>query len=156
LSLSTGTADLKINGEDSLANALTVTNAYPGWQDAAYFELTNNSSTPIQLDTTAKLVSATGHWGELKDVVSVAVVEYANSTDATNAKSAGNPGLGATANTGWKTLSDWNSADTSFGNTLANPGTHSYLIWATVPSSADNSVSGKAVSVDYVITGTQH
>jgi hypothetical protein len=158
LSLSTGSADLKINGNlDAISNALSVTNAYPGWIDGVAFSLTNSSTTPIQLDTAARLTAATGSWGELSPVVMVAVVEYASSTDANNAMSAKNPVLAnVTANTGWLSLADWNSSTpTSFGTTLPNSGIHYYVLWSMIPSSADNSIAGKAVSVDYLITGTQ-
>ncbi len=158
LTLSTGSADLQINGQQSISNALNVSNVFPGWTQGVAFELENESSGDISLDTAARLVSATGDWATLGPVVEVAVVEYDTAQHAADAVAANDPGLAGVVNsTGWLTLATWNGGTpTAFGTTIDTTTPHQYALWGRLPTSADNTTSGKSVTVNYVITGTQH
>lgn len=158
VTLTTGNADLKINGQDSLnAPALLAGPAYPGWVDGQQFTLSNTSTSPIGLNVTARLTSATGNWAELNNVVEVAVIEYTDSTQRDAALTANDPGSGTTvANTGWQALAIWNASPIAIGATLSQGENNgNFVIWGRIPSSAGNEIQNKTVAVDFELVGTQ-
>lgn len=159
VTLATGNADLKINGTNDslLAVALSTSNTYPGWQDGQYFTLDNKSTSDIGLAVTAKISGHSGSWDALKDVVQVAVIEYGGSSGAMSDLSDKVPGNAGTilANTGWKSLTDWEAAAVSIGTTIPKDGTHHFVMWARVLATADNGIAGKTVSTNWLLTGTQ-
>lgn len=156
VTINSGNADLKINGDQSFtASSWFTDSVYPGWIGGQKFYLGNSSSSNISLDLTAKLTSASGNWGELKDKINVALVEYGSSSDADAAIAAKNPGLAATANTGWVSFSDWNSSARAIGTKLEKNKTHYFVFWGTIANTVGNDISGKSVNSNWVITGNQ-
>jgi len=107
-------------------------NVYPGFSDTKTIYLYNNSTSNISLDITAQLVSATGDWGLLSPVTSMTI-------------------YGQTY-----TLADWNGANRPLYITLAHGISTPVTVTFSVASTADNTISGKTVSTNWVFTGTQH
>jgi len=158
VTLTTGSADLKINDADSLpAVALSTSNTYPGWIDGQPFKLTNASTSPIALDVTSRITSKTGSWTTLSPVVEVAIVEYSDAGQAAGAVAAKNPAAGTwTASTGWKSLADWYAVTpTVIGTTIDQSTDHYFVMWGRIPTTAGNEISGLTVSTNWVLTGTQ-
>lgn len=152
LALNTGTAGLQISFDDvtyqataDFANTV-LTTLMPGESDEGDFWLKNNSDDEtINLDLTARLVSANGDWGALSSVVSCAVYEDGFTVDD------------ATHSTGYISLADWNSAPQELtGGPLAHDTSRHYWINCKLDDSADNSVAGKSLTdVSFDIVGTQ-
>lgn len=160
VTLATGNADLKINGDNDTLGplALSTSKTYPGWMDGQYFTLDNKSGADIGLAVTARITSASDDWGVLNSIVQVAVIEYAGPGSANNDLADKIPGNAGTilANTGWKTLADWhNVTPTSIGTTIPKGGTHHFVLWGMIPTSAGNAIAGKTVGTNWLLTGTQ-
>lgn len=160
LTVSTGNADLQINVENS--NAYTnykdsidlatygLNNLFPGAKGDELFYLRNISNGAFYLRPSVRLTAAGGDWNALKDIIEINITD----TDDSN------------YSWGWRTLAWWNSEDRTISNTPgiapeSNPtvdpeNSHRYKVEVRIPSSADNTISGKTLSnVTFVITGTQ-
>ena len=160
IAITTGNADLRINGDDNLAG-LVINDIYPNWQDGQLFYLSNKSLSNIGLDVTSKLTVKSGStgWNALKDKMYVRVIEYAEVGSAGNDltdKVAGNAGT-ITHDTGWYKLSDWDvNTYTLSGSAIAQSGDRYYVVWGWVDNTAGNEIAGKNVTLTYQIYGTQH
>lgn len=134
-------ASLDLN-EAYIANAL-----YPGQSDWGHVKLINESDPGVDMNLQARLTSAGGDWGVLKDVLEMRVREYTGDgvTDTFG------------GSTPWMNLSDWNSADRNLpGNPLLANDEQEYWIEVRLPASADDSVKGKTITdIAFEITGTQ-
>lgn len=155
VSISSGNAALKINGNHDVTANWFTEKVYPGWIGGQRLSLGNVSTSNINLDLVAKLQDVSGDWDSLKDKTLVAIVEYASSTDADAALIAKNPGLNAVANTGWVSFSAWYRNNKSIGTNLKNNTTHEFVFWASIDTSAGTEITGKSVNSNWVITGTQ-
>ena len=160
IAISTGNADLRINGANNLSNALDVDNVYPGWMDGEKFYLTNNSSSNIGLEVTAKIREKSQDWNILKDEIKVRVLEYVNESHANNDLNDGKPGENIstppTKDTGWKTLEEWKASEKEItGSPISQNDTRYYVVWGYVNSSAGNNIAQKNVRVNYDLVGTQ-
>lgn len=160
VALSMGTAGLKIRAEGAptdpwldnlpLNNTVFANRLIPGRSEWGRFEVMNDSTDsdtdPIDMNLTAQLVSYNGNWGVLSDVVECAVYDEAN---------AGTPTDGAT--TGWKKLSEWNSAPVALPSApLVSGDSVMYTIRCRLPETAENEVAGKGLTdMQFDIVGTQ-
>jgi hypothetical protein len=146
----TGYAGLKVTDSQSTvlvsdsaysaAMTAKLGNLYPGFQDYTNVDFLNNSSSNIGLNLSMQLTSAGGNWGELSNMLYIAVTPQ------------------GTAPTGsdWHTLAAWNAAPINFGTTLAHNATSSYRISFAVDSTADSSIANMQLTgVTFVLTGTQ-
>ncbi len=151
LTISSGNADLVIyDGGTTLPiqdfiNGLNGTqklkNIYPGWHDYTVMDFVNNSASSIEMNLKGQITSYSNDWDDLKSVIQIAVSDsgtYNNPPD-----------------TGWYTLNQWNSTARSIGTTLGVGETKPYKFFMKVPSTADNSISGKTVNLNFEFTGTQ-
>ncbi len=156
LTVSTGNADLQINVMNenvdgnylnnidvSSLSGFSIPSLYPGLNANETFWLRNISNGSFHLRPSVQLTSAGGNWNALKEIVEI------NITD-----------LSDNYSWGWRTLAWWNSETKTISQTPGlNTGTanaHQYKIEVRVPTSADNTISGKTLSnVTFVITGTQ-
>ena len=109
-----------------------VTNVFPGYTSGTqYVWVENTSTSPIKLALSAQLVSATGDWGVLNSVADMSINGVSGP------------------------LINWNSANVPLNVTL-NPSQQMYLpVIFSIDPSADNSIAGKSLITNWVITGTQ-
>lgn len=157
VNITTGNADIRINDLNSLPSvALFAGNLYPGWIGGQPFKLSNASTSPIGLNTDAKMTSYSGNWGVLNSQIEVALIQYVNEGEANWAASVNDPAGGTiVANTGWQSLSNWNSTGYSFGSTIPQGEDRYYVMWGRVSATADNAIAGKTLNTNWVINGTQ-
>lgn len=164
LTVTTGNADLKVNGDDSSTNGLgfSMQDIYPGWMDGKRFYLTNKSQSDISLDLSTILSTYTNNttsdYHYLKDQVSIAILEYSSGAEANTDLTDGIPGNTTnTHNTGWKTLAEWKDSSKKISSSpLAKDAYRYYIIWAKVDSGAGNEIAEKNLTTNFVITGEQH
>lgn len=153
VTMATGNADLKISGDTETTGYddnfvfpagfnTNISAIFPGFEDYANLWLKNDSDSHIKLDVTARLTSAGGDWGTLKDVLQIKVI--ADSKDG--------------ASTGWKTLAEWNADGGVYfpGDDIDQGAFRKYYVYFRVPSTATNTIADKALSnVTFVLTATQ-
>jgi hypothetical protein len=158
--LGTATPNLKISFDDVDANystTLAINGAkfaplLPGELDWGEFWLRNESNgTTDKLDFAlkAKISAYSGNWDILKDVIQARVCLYDEAGVGEDRCDEGNA-------TSWMTLATWYSADRTLpgGNLLQGNDRH-YTIQFQIPSSYDNAIMTKSVTMNMIITGTQ-
>lgn len=138
VAISAGNADLEfspddINWSQNYTYAVwEAQNVYPGYSNCSTFYVKNVSTSPITLDLTAQLTSATGNWGVFSDLLDIWFTSSEHATPAV-----------------------WNSAPQSLGVNLAQEESTSMELCMTVPTSADNAIAGQTLSTNWEIVGTQ-
>lgn len=146
VSFATGNADLRIWDNTTYASTwdsgINLTDMYPGYEaPPVNMWLKNNSSAPIALNLSMALTDGGANWGNtLKDNVEAYV---ANATD--------------TANTGWKTLSDWNTNPASLPDGALGQGNERmYKVYFRLSPLADNDEADSTLpGVEFTLTGVQ-
>lgn len=158
LSLAAGNADLQIEHSNGGNYNVGLTGLFPGegWSNGikvAQPTFSNVSLSPIDLDLTMRLTTASGDWDVLKHAVEVYVKRLDN---------AGTP-------TGWITLNQLNSGEVALPGPLTKGDTE-YEVYIRVPYQyqdhysangydyiVGNEIAGKSITnVTIVVTGTQH
>ena len=142
VAITAGNANLEFSpdhviwSQDYAYQAWAAQNVYPGFHDCAPFWVRNDSSSPISLDLSAQLVSATGNWDVFADLLQIYVGITGSVTPA-------------------YTPTQWDEGG-PLGITLAQNSEQSMQVCMTVPTSADNAIANQWISTNWVITGTQH
>ncbi len=117
---------------------MVVQNAFPGYTSpATHIFFKNTSTSAINLKLSGQLTSATGDWNILKDVSTVSATNDRNSNNASF------------------TLDQWNASARDMGITLAPSQEVGVSIVLSISPSADNTIAGKTLNTQWVITGTQ-
>lgn len=146
VAISTGNAYLEFsdNESDGWTQSYTLpgelaNDIYPGYVDYATFYVRNTSDSPISLDLSARLMSATGDWGPLSGVLQVWVGDGTGSTGS-----------------GYFTLADWNATARDVNMTIVPDSVAVPMrIYLSVPIDADNTIADKELSTNWEIYGTQ-
>lgn len=156
VSITSGDANLLVNGGESLNANWFADKVYPGWVSGQRFNLKNASASNINLNLTAKLSSVAYSWDSLKDTTLVALVEYSSWQDADAALAAKNPSLNAVENTGWISLADWYTTAKSIDTSIQQNQTHDFVFWTMIDKEATSQqIAGKSVSTNWLITANQ-
>lgn len=140
ISITAGTAKLLVNGKDNINAAIGET-VFPGYFEEADFTLENVSTVGVDMNVSARLISANG-WAtspDLRDSVQVRIGTGGN--------------FGA-----WYTLQEWNDSARSLigGELVAQDGPRTYTVQMRVLSSVGNEIFGEALTnITYELTGTQ-
>ncbi len=167
MTISTGNADLKIGNNDlsesehdeiNYPENDLLTDIFPGYIIGDKFRLINRSQSEISLMVEATLKKYDGDWGELRDKIYGAVIEYGGETGANNDAGDGVPGTKGTivSNTGWQTMRWWrNNSPEIVNEPIAQDEERHFVLWLKVDENAGNEIEGKSVDLDLEFTGTQ-
>ena len=138
VAFTTGNADVQFSTDNSnWTNSYTfgpwlATYVFPGYTSGGQtIYIKNNSSSAITLGFSAQLVSASGDWDTLKSVAFMSI-------NGVNGP-----------------LVHWNNADVPINLTLGSGQQISIPVVFSVSSGAGNEISGKSLTTNWVITGTQ-
>lgn len=146
VSFATGNATLQIWDNSTYASTwnsgINLTNMYPGYEaPVVNMWLKNNSGAAIGLNISMALTDGGSNWSNtLKDNVEAYV---ANATD--------------TANTPWKTLSDWNINPAELPDGAIAQGTERMykVYFRLAPGAGDTEANLTLPGVEFTLTGTQ-
>jgi hypothetical protein len=142
ISITTGTADLKINNSnDPYIVPAGLTDLKPGEIRTGYapFTLNNASTAGIDLALKAQLTGYGTEFDNFKTKVSMRILR--------------SDGL---VGSEWKTLNEWTTDMFTLNSTIANGGSTNYYFEVKVDSTAGNTMAGKTLdSVKFEITGEQ-
>lgn len=135
------------NFDDAInVSALSVNNAFPGFEDFTTFYIQNDSEEDLDIST--RLVSADVWDAALAAEVEMAVVPEGGTPDTD----------GSTPDTSddYKSLADWNAAEHAFSPALPANTTVPMDVYIRLPEDADTSLQGKSLeNITFTITGTQ-
>lgn len=139
-----GVPSLSVSSSD-YSNAMNakLSKLYPGFRDYTLVDFENTSTSNIGLNLKMQLTNAGGNWGDLKDVLYMAI------TPKDILPTGGD----------WKTLATWYANPITFSTeVLAHDGAKdTYRVSFAVDDNANNSISGKSLNpVTFVFTGTQN
>jgi hypothetical protein len=157
LGTATPNLEMSVNGTDNWMSTFDVGNLFeplvPGetdWGEIYFRNSSNGKADVVDMNLTARLTSAGGDWGTLKDAIQMRVCIYTTGTVGHHCdESAGMA-------TGWGTLAYWNANTVTLPGTLIQGTQQHYVMEYFIPSTYGNEIAGKKITgMAFEVVGTQ-